>query len=85
MTSYNWKASVRQKTLSIGKNSSLQIAKGYSPTYDRGLKYKIYKELKKLVTSNPNNPIKKWGTELKREFSTEESQMVEKHLKKYSR
>jgi hypothetical protein len=27
---------------------------------------KIYKELKKLGTDNPNNPIKKWGTELNR-------------------
>ena len=27
---------------------------------------KIYKELKKLDTNNPNNPIKKWGTELNR-------------------
>jgi hypothetical protein len=28
-----------------------------------------------------NNPIKKRGTELNKEFSTEEYQMVEKHLK----
>jgi hypothetical protein len=29
-----------------------------------------------------NNPIKKWGTELNKEFSTEEYRMAEKHLKK---
>jgi hypothetical protein len=40
----------------------------------------IYKELK-LTTKKPNNPIKKWGTELNREFTTEESRMAEKHLK----
>ena len=28
-----------------------------------------------------NNPIKKWGTELNKEFSSEEYQMAEKHLK----
>ena len=31
-----------------------------------------------------NNPIKKWGTELNKEFSTEEYQMSEKHLKRCS-
>jgi hypothetical protein len=35
-----------------------------------------------LETRKSNNPIKKWGTELNNEFSTEEYQMAEKHLKK---
>jgi hypothetical protein len=30
----------------------------------------------------PNNPIKKWGSELNKEFSPGEYQMAEKHLKK---
>jgi hypothetical protein len=29
-----------------------------------------------------NNPIKKWGSELNKEFSPEEYRMAEKHLKK---
>jgi hypothetical protein len=29
-----------------------------------------------------NYPIKKWGTELNKEFSTGEYQMAEKHIKK---
>jgi hypothetical protein len=31
-----------------------------------------------------NNPIKKWGSELNKEFSPEEYLMAEKHLKKCS-
>jgi hypothetical protein len=44
-----------------------------NPTFDRGLIFNIYKELKKLDSREPNNPIKKCGTELNREFSTEET------------
>ena len=53
--------------------------------HDRGLISKIYKEFKKLDTNNPNNPNSKWGGELNEAFSTEESQMFEKHLKKCSK
>jgi hypothetical protein len=45
----------------------------------------VYKELKKLVTKKPNNPIKKWGIELNLEFTTKESRMAEKLLKKCSK
>jgi hypothetical protein len=31
-----------------------------------------------------NNPIKRWGSELNKEFPPEEYQMAEKHLKKCS-
>ena len=55
-----------------------------NPTSDRGLISNIYKELKRLDSREPNNHIKKWGTELNKEFSTEEYQMAEKHLKKCS-
>jgi hypothetical protein len=42
----------------------------------------MYKELKKLNSKNSNNSIKNWGTDLSKEFSTEEYQRSEKHLKK---
>jgi hypothetical protein len=51
------------------------------PKSDRGLISNIYKELKKLDSRNSNYPIKKWGTELNKEFSSEENQRVEKHMK----
>ena len=44
----------------------------------------IYKELKKVNSRKSNNPIKKWGSELNKEFSPEEYRMAEKHLKKCS-
>jgi hypothetical protein len=36
-----------------------------NPKSDRGLISNIYKEIKKLDSRKPNNPIKKWGTEPK--------------------
>jgi hypothetical protein len=55
-----------------------------NPISDRGLISNIYKELKKVDSRESNNPIKKWGTELNKEFLTEEYRMAEKHLKKWS-
>ena len=43
-----------------------------NPKSDRGLIFNIYNDLKKLDSRETNNPIKKWGTELNKEFSTEE-------------
>ena len=43
-----------------------------NPKSDRGLTSNIYKDLKKLDSRKPNNPIEKWGTELNKEFSTEQ-------------
>jgi hypothetical protein len=53
-----------------------------NPKSDRGLISNIYKDLKKLNSRNSNNSIKKWCTELNKEFSTEEYQRAEKQLKK---
>jgi hypothetical protein len=43
-----------------------------NPKSDSGLISNIYKELKKLDYRKSNNLIKKWVTELNKEFSTEE-------------
>jgi hypothetical protein len=65
----------KAKTESIEQTGNLQIGKKIftNSTSNREQISKIYKELKKLTFKKPNNPIKKWGIELNREFTTEES------------
>jgi mRNA-degrading endonuclease RelE of RelBE toxin-antitoxin system len=52
-----------------------------SYTLDKGLIPRIYKELKKLISLKINELVKKWATELNRNFSEEEIQMAKKHMK----
>lgn len=60
MVSHETDASVRHRTLSLGENNSLQNRKRVfaNSTSDRGIIYKIYKELKKMYIMKINNPIK---------------------------
>jgi hypothetical protein len=60
---------------------------------DKGLITRIYKELQKLNSpkineqiNSPkiNEPIKKWASELNKNFSKEEIQMAKKYMKKWS-
>ena len=55
-----------------------------NPKSDSGLISNIYKEHKKMDPRKSNNPIKKWGTEVNKEFSTEGYILGKKHLKKCS-
>jgi hypothetical protein len=50
----------------------------------QGLITRIYREHKKLHSPQINEPIKKWATELNRNFSKEEIKMAIKHMKKVS-
>jgi hypothetical protein len=56
----------------------------YLSQIGQGLISNIYKELKKVDSIKSNNPIKKWGSDLNKDFSPEEYRMAEKHLKKCS-
>ena len=71
-----------KETISKVKRQPSEWEKIVNEATDKELISKIYKQLMHLNSRKISDPIKKWSKELNRNFSKEDIQMTNKHMKR---